>query len=147
MAARSRSRSLFLSFSALLLVARAQWPTLCPNQPADPYAAVRCPTNFSCAENDFSQGGKMGCCPFPNAVKCGDYSCCPGGTTCNLISGAGYSAVFSCDKAGAPNSSGVISKCPCKPGAPIRFSSTLKNVIVIGQSSHPSACARPRLHA
>jgi len=39
--------------------------------------------------------------------------------------------VYSCDAVGAPS---VTSKCPCKPGAPVKPSSTLKNVLIIGDS-------------
>ncbi len=39
--------------------------------------------------------------------------------------------MYSCDAVGAPS---VTSKCPCKPGAPVKPSSTLKNVLIIGDS-------------
>jgi len=74
----------------------------------------------------------MGCCPWANAVSCpSGFACCPGGTTCRLISGSGYASVYSCDAPGGPS---VTSKCPCKPGAPLKPSSTLKNVLIIGDS-------------
>ena len=117
---------------ACLGAAAAQWPNLCPNQPADAYAQVRCPANATCSPNGFSEGGGQGCCPWPNAVSCpSGYQCCPAGTTCTLISGATYGATYSCDSPSAPS---VTSKCPCKPGAPLRPSATKKNVLVIGDS-------------
>jgi hypothetical protein len=115
-----------------LVGAAAQWPTLCPNQPADAYSQVRCPSSATCSPNGFSDGNNMGCCPWANATNCpSGFACCPSGTTCRLVSGSGYGSIYSCDAAGAPS---VTSKCPCKPGAPLKPSATLKNVLVIGDS-------------
>ena len=116
----------------LIAGAAAQWPQLCPNQPTDSYAQVRCPANATCSENAFSDGNNMGCCPWQNAVSCpSGFACCPEGTTCRLVSGSSYSSVYSCDSPAAPS---VTSKCPCKPGAPLAPSTTKKNVLIIGDS-------------
>ena len=116
-----------------LLGCSAQFETLCPGQPSDPWAQVRCPATATCSPNGFSQGKGWGCCPFVNATSCPNgYACCPSGSTCALISGSGYSAVYSCQGgSAAPNQ---VSACPCKPGAAIAPSTTKKNVLVIGDS-------------
>ena len=87
---------------------------------------------MSCSPNGFSAGGGWGCCPWPNAVSCASgYQCCPQGTTCELISGSSYSAVYTCASGGA---NVTISKCPCKPGAPAPPDPARKNVLVVGDS-------------
>ena len=117
-----------------LVAAQSDWPHLCPNQPNDPWSQVRCPATASCSANGFSNGGGFGCCPWANATSCpSGYQCCPQGSTCNLVSGSGYSAVYTCLGGTAPIG-GVTSKCPCKPGASQPPSTTKKNVLVIGVS-------------
>ena len=119
--------------STLLAAALSQHPNLCPNQPADAWTQMRCPATASCSKNGFSQAAGWGCCPWVNATSCpSGYQCCPSGSTCNLISGSGYSAVYTCDGGAAPQ--GTTSLCPCKPGAMAPPSATLKNVLVIGDS-------------
>lgn len=81
--------------------ARAQYPNLCPDQSSfSAWNQTRCPEGWSCAPNGFSVTG-WGCAPFPNAVSCGAYQACPGGSTCQSISGSSYSQV------GKPNTHGV----------------------------------------
>lgn len=125
-------RATVFIFACALSRVAAQWPQLCAGQPSDAFAQVRCPANATCSPNKFSDGGGVGCCPWPNAVSCpSGFACCPSGSTCNLISGSGYGSVYSCD---APSVPSVVSKCPCKPGAPLAPSTTLKNVLIIGDS-------------
>ncbi len=124
-------RFLFISLATAAFAINDQ---LCPDQPSDAWAQVRCNSTISsCSKNGFSRGNGWGCCPYPNATSCpSGYQCCPSGTQCNLISGSGYGAVYTCvGGGGAPSS---ISKCPCKPGADIAPSTTLKNLLVIGDS-------------
>jgi hypothetical protein len=144
-------------FSTLLAAALSQRPNLCPSQPAgDAWAQMRCAADATCSPNKFSQAKGWGCCPWANATSCpSGYQCCPSGSTCNLISGTGYSAVYSCDGGAAPQ--GTTSLCPCKPGAYLPPSTTLKNVLVIGDSlsigvrGRVGGCGRwatsPHLHA
>ena len=74
----------------------------------------------------------MGCCPWPAGVTCGKYQCCPSGSKCVHASGTAgsYDEVFTCANA-AP---ATTSRCPCKPGAPRPWSTTRKNVLIIGDS-------------
>ena len=101
--------------------------------------------------------GMFGCCPYPNAVCCSDgYTCCPSGTTCQLERGAGsWAVVNKCvatDSSRTATASGVsegfdqppppppsdpdagLSAQVCKTGGPIPFSTTKKNVIIMGDS-------------
>jgi hypothetical protein len=117
----------------VLLPALAQHPNLCPNQPADPWAQMRCPASATCSPNGFSDAGGWGCCPWANATSCpSGYQCCPSGSTCSLISGSGYGATYTCTGGAAP--AGTTSLCPCKPGVALPPSTTKKNVLVIGDS-------------
>ena len=108
------------------------WPLLCPVGAAySGWNETRCPATQSCAKNGFSAGGGWGCCPWTNGVSCpSGFACCPQGSTCSLISGSGYSSIYQCSGASLP----TISKCPCKPGQPLPPSTTLKNVLIIGDS-------------
>ena len=125
--------------TALLLLAAAAaagappapWPNACTAVvgATTAYNQTRCPANMSCQPNGFSVSG-MGCCPWPASVSCGDYACCPAGSTCVHVSGSAYSEVFNC--AGAAPATG--SRCPCKPGAPLPWSTSRKNVLIIGDS-------------
>jgi hypothetical protein len=107
--------------------ADAQYPNVCPGQSSySQYNATACPSGWTCSPNGFSVS-QWGCCPFPDAVACpSGYQCCPQGTTCNLISGTGYSAVYSCQAAGAQV---TTSLCPCKPGPALPLSSTVRCVV------------------
>jgi hypothetical protein len=92
---------------------------------------TRCPSGATCSKNGFAAGGGWGCCPWPNAVSCpSGFACCPEGSTCTLVAGSGYGSVYNCTGA-AP---ATQSKCPCKTGAPLPPSTTLKNVLIIGDS-------------
>ena len=119
--------------SLLLCGVAAQWPTRCPVASSyTNWSETRCPDTMTCSPNGFSAGGGWGCCPWANAVSCpSGFACCPQGTTCELIQGSGYGSVYNCTSASAPT---VMSKCPCKPGTPAEPSTTLKNVLVIGDS-------------
>ena len=69
----------------------------------------------------------MGCCPYTDAVCCANnMTCCPRGSTC---SDAGWQST--CIGAPAAESVGLPI---CKPGAPLPFSKTLPNVLIIGDS-------------
>lgn len=77
---------------------------------------------------------------MPNAVQCdGGYTCCPHGTKC-VNKGGGYSVVSTCVADGltadenAETSEPVIGDEVCKTGPPNPFSTTLKNVLIIGDS-------------
>ena len=119
--------------ATLLPLAAAQWPTLCPNQKNGPYSAwntTRCPATATCCGSGFNPSG-VGCCSLgAGATCCGDYTCCPAGTTCKSVSGSGYSEVFNCT--GAPETTTAISVC--KGGPPLPMSTTKKNVVWIGDS-------------
>jgi len=125
----------FLFFAALMSaigVAAQDWPQLCPVGPRySGWNATRCPATQTCSPNGFAAGGGWGCCPWPNAVSCpSGFACCPEGSTCTLITGSGYGSVYQCTGASPPTQS----KCPCKTGAPLPPSTTLKNVLIIGDS-------------
>ena len=112
-----------------------KWPILCP-VPLDTYdnwSETRCPASSTCSPNGFSAGGGYGCCPGVNSVSCDSgFACCPENTTCSLLKGEGYSSVYQClDPQKEVDS---ISLCPCKPGMPLAPSTTLKNVLIIGDS-------------
>jgi len=75
----------------------------------------------------FSANGE-GCCPYEEAVCCPNkQTCCPKGSSCR-DSGT-YGTV--CE--GAPPSQ-VTGVSVCKPGAALPFSTTLPNVLIIGDS-------------
>lgn len=96
--------------------------------------------------------GAWGCCPFgADAVCCSNgYTCCPHGTTCQ-DQGNGYGVVTTCAPAnsitagpltsglrviGAAGAAGdpLIGDQVCKTGPPEPLSTTLKNVLIIGDS-------------
>ena len=130
-------------FGAITMVVQAQqWPLLCntSGRVTSGYSSwneTRCPSTQSCAQNEFSVSG-MGCCPWPNSVSCGVTSCCPEATKCVSQGGSGYAELFTCvanaSGPGEPLVANVTSKCPCKPGPHLPTSSTLKNVLIIGDS-------------
>ena len=102
---------------------------------------TRCPSSSTCCKNIFS-GSQFGCCPFEDAVCCdGGLTCCPKDHKCtsSLPKGwPGWGAVTTCvpNYAADPKqaSENVTGLCPCKPGPPLPMSSTLKNVVIIGDS-------------
>lgn len=125
--------SAIAAYASVALAAPVPGWTACP-VPAifSGWNQTACPASMSCAPNGFSAGGGWGCCPWPNGVSCASgYQCCPQGTTCTLISGSSYSAIYSCDAGGHRQ---ALSKCPCKPGAPAPPDPARKNVLVIGDS-------------
>ena len=114
----------------------AQWDTLCPNARGGPYSSwneTRCPSDrATCCPSGFNPSS-VGCCPWPNAVCCpgAQYQCCPSGTTCKLAEGSGYDARYNCS---APDGGVVINRATCKSGPPLPMSTSLKNVLWIGDS-------------
>lgn len=88
-------------------------------------AAQVCTTGTVCAAG-YSVSGQ-GCCPMDNAVCCSNkQTCCPQGTTC---AGSGY--LMTCQGA-PPNQTASVSVC--KPGAAMPMSTTLPNILIIGDS-------------
>jgi hypothetical protein len=121
-------------------VVAAQWDTVCPGASGGPYSAYNatsCPSaNSTCAPSPFSQSG-VGCCPMPDAVSCSNfgnpYVCCPQGTVrCVAVNGSSWSEVSQC--VDAANTTLGFATSVCKPGPPLPMSTTLKNVLVIGDS-------------
>ena len=102
------------------------------------YNNTACPTaTASCAKQAWMPSeGAWGCCPYPQGVSCGDYTCCPQGTTCEN-SGSGWSVVSSCVAAdgskAAPGAQGGGQQV-CKSGGPLPLSTTKPNVVVLGDS-------------
>jgi hypothetical protein len=85
-----------------------------------------CFKGTSCAAH--YSANRMGCCPLENAVCCSNgQTCCPAGTTC-AESGT---YLTKCMKGGAEVEAGLS---VCKPGAPNPMSTTLPNVLIIGDS-------------
>lgn len=100
--------------------------TACPN------ATATC-----CKQGWVPSTGTWGCCPYPEAVCCSNgYTCCPKGTTCR-DSGRGWSTTTTCIDAKAraipPGADGGGQQV-CKTGGPLPFSTTKKNVIILGDS-------------
>ena len=132
------SRAL-LALALAAAAAHAQWDTVCPNAVGGPYSAwntTRCPSaTATCCGSGFAVSG-VGCCALPNAVCCGGahgYACCPQGTTCNVVSGNGtYGAVYNCTS--AATGANVTNLSVCKSGPILPMSTTLKNVVWIGDS-------------
>jgi hypothetical protein len=84
-----------------------------------------CTTGTVCATK-FSGNGE-GCCPYENAVCCDNaMTCCPSGSACKV---GGWQSTC----VGAPAAQ-AVGKPICKTGAPLPFSKTLPNVLVIGDS-------------
>lgn len=136
MSARSTALSLNLVVAALG-EATEQWAT-CGGLNHN-YSRASCPTEKAtcCKQKWMPDDGAWGCCPYADAVCCGNgYTCCPKGTTCE-DSGRGPQTVTTCvDASGgkkAPGSDGGGQQV-CKTGGPIPFSKTLKNVIILGDS-------------
>ena len=125
-----RMRAPFLALFAFLPCAVSLWPHVCPN------ATTRCPAWATCAPNAFSLSG-WGCAPFTNATICSAFQSCPSSTACVLSHGSGNASdlhgVYRCISRASGADWGQ-SRCSCKPGAPLPLSSTLKNVLVVGDS-------------
>ena len=109
------------------------WPQQCTTS-TDPWNSTNCPADATCCPSFYSVT-KVGCCPFKSAVCCAGSSagtCCPTGTTCKLASGTGVTEVYNCT-----TPSGSVARQNvgvCKPGVMLPLSTTLKNVLVIGDS-------------
>eukprot|EP00656_Telonema_subtile_P018878 TRINITY_DN20254_c0_g1_i1.p1 TRINITY_DN20254_c0_g1~~TRINITY_DN20254_c0_g1_i1.p1 ORF type:complete len:269 (-),score=55.01 TRINITY_DN20254_c0_g1_i1:68-874(-) len=90
------------------------------------HAAQVCHTGSVCAAS--YSVNRQGCCPYENAVCCPNkQTCCPAGSTCNDQGSYGTT----CEGA-APNQ--TVGLSVCKPGAALPPSTTLKNVLIIGDS-------------
>lgn len=84
-----------------------------------------CGTGTECASK-FSVNGQ-GCCPYADAVCCSNsMTCCPSGSTCD-VSGWQSTCI------GAPANQRV-GQPVCKFGAPLPFSKTLPNILIVGDS-------------
>jgi alpha-L-fucosidase 2 len=95
-----------------------------PAPPTPPPVQV-CTTGTVCATKFAGNG--QGCCPYENAVCCTNaMTCCPGGSTCKV-----YGWQSTC--VGAPPAT-ATGQPICKTGAPLPFSKTLPNVLIIGDS-------------
>ena len=95
-----------------------------PTPPPAP-AAHKCFAGTVCGAK-FS-GDTLGCCPYEDAVCCpNQMTCCPRGSTCADVGWNGNCT-------GAPEALRVAQPV-CKAGAPLPFSKTLPNVLVIGDS-------------
>lgn len=71
---------------------------------------------------------KEGCCPYENAVCCpNNQTCCPSGTEC--VDSGPYGTACK----GARDNE-TVGLSVCKSGAAIAFSTTLPNVLIIGDS-------------
>lgn len=96
-----------------------------PTPPPGPSGQV-CFVGTVCAAA-YSGNGE-GCCPYENATCCPNkQTCCPAGTTCQDT--GGYNTV--CVGARANETVGLS---VCKSGAKNPFSTTLPNVLIIGDS-------------
>ena len=122
-----------LLLALLSTTASAQWPLTCAT--LSPWNSTHCPATASCCPSSYSST-KVGCCPFENGVCCGGSdtagTCCPAGSTCVKASGTSVTTVYNCTTAAGAfirQNVGV-----CKPGVMLPLSTTLKNVLVIGDS-------------
>lgn len=144
--------------ASLFIVAQAAppagWKT-CGGLP-DAYNNTACPTTQSCAFQLWApEAGNWGCCPFPEGVSCSNFTCCPKGTKCvNDVTtwGNNWSTISYCvapgdvEPVGCPG--GEVAWFPhvigsggssvgdqvCKTGPGVPYSTTLKNVLLIGDS-------------
>ena len=96
-----------------------------PPTPPGP-SGQACNTGSVCAAA-YSKNGE-GCCPYENAVCCPNkQTCCPSGTTCE------DSGTYNTVCKGAPVNQ-TVGLSVCKPGAALPLSSTLPNVLIVGDS-------------
>ena len=100
-------------------------PTPPPPPPPSPGGQV-CNIGTVCRAN-YAVNGE-GCCPYENATCCANnQTCCPSGTTCM------NTGVYQTTCQGAvPNETVGVSVC--KAGAAQAFSTTLPNVLIVGDS-------------
>ena len=97
-----------------------------------------CPAATStCSEQAWMPSdGKWGCCPYPKAVSCGEYTCCPEGSKCSNT-GSSWSTTSTCittDGTKTPPGQPGGGQQVCKSGGPLPFSATKKNIIILGDS-------------
>ena len=89
--------------------------------------AMVCHTGTVCAAA--YSGNRQGCCPYDGAVCCpNQQTCCPAGTSCN---DTGTYLTHCVPAKGGPSTPG---RSVCKPGAHLPPSTTLPNVLIIGDS-------------
>ena len=72
----------------------------------------------------------------PSVSASGDYTCCPSGSTCKNA-GSGWSQTTTCVAAdGTSKAPGEVGggQQVCKTGGPLAFSTTKKNVVILGDS-------------
>merc|ERR1719272_170125 len=144
--------TLLLAPPALWVAPPAGWKT-CGGLP-DALANTACPSTQSCAKMAWvPSSGAWGCCPFPDGVSCGSYTCCPKGTKC-VNSGGGYSVISNCVPEDGSGSAEVAEALPvlqpqytvvgsqpnttgdevCKTGPPLPYDPTRKNILIVGDS-------------
>eukprot|EP00656_Telonema_subtile_P006987 TRINITY_DN13261_c0_g1_i1.p1 TRINITY_DN13261_c0_g1~~TRINITY_DN13261_c0_g1_i1.p1 ORF type:complete len:344 (+),score=58.39 TRINITY_DN13261_c0_g1_i1:140-1171(+) len=121
---------------ALVMATAPGWST-CGGLP-DSYNHTACPSQVStcCKQAWMPSDGQWGCCPYKNAVCCGDYTCCPEGATCQNA-GIAWSQTTTCVAAdGTKSAPGTAAggQQVCKTGGPLPFETTKKNVIILGDS-------------
>jgi hypothetical protein len=121
-----------IALSAAAVMVEAQWDQVCVSEGYSAWNQTACDSaTGTCCDSGFSVSGK-GCCSFPNAVCCpGGYTCCPADSQCVLVSGTGYSQIYNCTSQNAPT---ITARSVCKPGPHLPFSTTQKNVLIIGDS-------------
>ena len=72
----------------------------------------------------------LGCCPYENAVCCNNnMTCCPAGSTCEV-----HRWQSTCIGAPTKPVDLTVGQPVCKSGAPLPFSKSLPNVLIIGDS-------------
>jgi len=149
---RATVLTLLLAPTALWAAPPAGWKT-CGGLP-DALANTACPSTQSCAKMAWvPSSGAWGCCPFPDGVSCGSYTCCPKGTKC-VNSGGGYSVISNCVPEDGSGSAEVAEALPvlqpqytvvgsqpnttgdevCKTGPPLPYDPTRKNILIVGDS-------------
>lgn len=95
---------------------------------ADPGSLINCTAGGTPCAAGYSAIG-AGCCPYENAVCCpNSQTCCPQGSTCDDSGTYGTTCV---PNSGTANTTGLS---VCKPGPNEPLSTTLPNVLVIGDS-------------
>lgn len=127
------------------------------------YNRTACPATQTCTPQQWMPSdGAWGCCPFPNGVSCGGYTCCPEGTVChnhgtyatqgpygvvsicvpandtssvaNPVSSLPALRVVGAERLLGDGSNNTIGDQVCKTGPPLPLSTTKKNVLIVGDS-------------
>ncbi len=98
------------------------------------YNRTACPiATQTCAPQAWEPADEnWGCCPFPNAVSCSNFTCCPEGSKC-INSGSGWNTVSRCSPVVFGGVTGLGDQV-CKTGPPLPLSTTGRNVLIIGDS-------------